>query len=95
MQVGLIGSSRDSLPEFMNFELFGKAILVVNIEFELFWAIHSASEEIDTCFSRVELSSSTLAPNKHGNSHGVHMFLDSFASGCFSFLPRGSYELSA
>ena len=34
----------NSLPEFMNFKLFGKTILVVNIKFELFWAIHSASE---------------------------------------------------
>ena len=33
-----------SLPEFMNFKLFGKTILVVIIKFELFWAIHSASE---------------------------------------------------
>ena len=33
-----------SLPEFMNFKLFGKTILVVNIKFGLFWAIHSASE---------------------------------------------------
>ena len=28
----------------MNFKLFGKTILVVIIKFELFWAIHSASE---------------------------------------------------
>ena len=36
-----------SLPEFMNLKLFGKTILVVNIKFELFWAIHSASELLD------------------------------------------------
>ena len=35
----------DSLPEFMNFKLFGKTILVVNIKSGyFFWAIHSASE---------------------------------------------------
>ena len=34
-----------SLPEFLNFELFGKTVLVANIKFGLFfWAIHSASE---------------------------------------------------
>ena len=39
--------TNSSLPEFMNFNLFGKTILVVNIEFELFFLfcfIHSASE---------------------------------------------------
>ena len=35
-----------SLPEFMNFKLFGKTILVVDIKFGLFWAIHSASEYV-------------------------------------------------
>ena len=35
-----------SLPEFMNFKLFGKTILVVNVKFELFRAIHSASENM-------------------------------------------------
>ena len=29
----------------MNFKLFGKTILVVNIKFDFFWAIHSASDE--------------------------------------------------
>ena len=33
-----------SLPEFMNFKLFGKTILVVHIKFGLFLAIHPASE---------------------------------------------------
>ena len=33
----------DSLPEFMNFKLFGKTILVVIISLNIFWAIHSAS----------------------------------------------------
>ena len=33
----LCGSSIFSLPEFMNFQLFGKTILVVNIKFGLFW----------------------------------------------------------
>ena len=28
----------------MSFKLFGKTLLVVNIQFGLFWAIHSASE---------------------------------------------------
>ena len=37
-------SQENSLPEFMNFKLFGKTILVA-IKFELFWAIHSASEK--------------------------------------------------
>ena len=32
-----------SLPEFMNFELFGKTILVVNINFELF-LVHPLSK---------------------------------------------------
>ena len=31
----------------MNFKLFGKTILVVNIRFRLFWAIHSARVHID------------------------------------------------
>ena len=36
-----------SLSEFMNFKLFGKTILVVNIKFGYFFgAIHSASEDI-------------------------------------------------
>ena len=28
----------------MNFKLFGKTILVVNVKFGVVWAIHSASE---------------------------------------------------
>ena len=35
------------LPEFMDFKLFGKTILVVNIQFGLFFAIHSASELLE------------------------------------------------
>ena len=38
-------SKNHSLPEFMNFKLFGMAILVGNVKFGyFFWAIHSASE---------------------------------------------------
>ena len=37
-------ASINSLPEFMNFGLFGKTILVANKKFGLFWAIHSAGE---------------------------------------------------
>ena len=33
-----------SLPEFMDFTLFGKTILVVNKKFGLFWRINSGSE---------------------------------------------------
>ena len=36
--------NNDSLPEFMNFKLFGNTILVANIKFGLFWAIPSANE---------------------------------------------------
>ena len=38
--------SHNSLPEFMNFQLFGKTIFVVNKKFGLFLAIHSANERI-------------------------------------------------
>ena len=38
------GSFRNSLPEFLDFKLFGKIILVVNRKFELFWPINSNSE---------------------------------------------------
>ena len=34
--VTLVVTHLHSLPEFMNFKLFGKTILVVNIQFELF-----------------------------------------------------------
>ena len=37
---------KNSLPEFMNFKLFGKTFLVVKIiSLDFFWAIHSASEK--------------------------------------------------
>ena len=37
-QVQLKGSGKkDSLPEFMNFKLFGKTIFVVNINIMFFW----------------------------------------------------------
>ena len=43
-----------SLPEFMNFKLFGKTSLVVNLKFGLFWAIHSGSECLFVvCLSRM------------------------------------------
>ena len=37
-------SPMSSLPEFMNFTLFGKTIFGLNLKFDFFWAIHSASE---------------------------------------------------
>ena len=48
-----LGLNEFSLPEFMNLKLFGKTILVVNIEFGFFWAIHSASETFWIFNSRV------------------------------------------
>ena len=41
-------TSHNSLPGFMDFNLFGKTILVVNKKFRLFWPSHSGSETMQS-----------------------------------------------
>ena len=43
-KIGEIRKVPNSLPQFLDFKLFGKTILVANIQFEPFWAVHSGSE---------------------------------------------------
>ena len=44
VDITCLGHLGKAILEFMNFQLFGQTTLVVNLKFELFWAIHSASE---------------------------------------------------
>ena len=46
----------------MNFKLFGKTILVVNIKFDFFWAIHSASELRSSCLIHNSVPRDWLKP---------------------------------
>ena len=69
--------------EFMNFKLFGKSNLVVNIKFGyFFWAIHSASELKPSKILRREMSDQASRDNDRGPS---------LESGAESFaLPAGT-----
>ena len=55
----------------MNFKLFGKTILVVNLKFRLFWAIHSGSEKFHIPESTFEHASADFVRSPQTRSTEV------------------------